>query len=235
MLLIQFHALAIPGVLLLAFCVLYSYQRSRLTVRRAIRGLVGALLLAFLSQVVSTVLDYEVNPLSQWLVPSLCFGCVLAGIDYKKLRRDEKAVAGVLTFLIAFSGPFLSIEYLEIFQRGRFTGNPDYTRQLCPIQMKHNLKSLQKQLAEVTGQTDTDYPAGWLADSAVIGLLPVEMQAYDRKDSAVLSNDIVTYWHSWYTNIYGVQHRIEYGLWYPGGPLKAAIAQVSWKVRNPIR
>jgi hypothetical protein len=171
------NALGLMLVLLLTAVILVRFGRWSASFLRVATGCVAGFGLFLLTACFTTVLDYEANPIHQWLIPSVCLAVLITFTAPGRIRN-------IAATAIALSAVVWSFHYLCLLgPDSAYTGSPYWARRRAQATSRSHLRVINEALKVAAEADNHSYPAGWVSESEVGRLIPSDSIRYTRSRS----------------------------------------------------
>jgi len=207
------NAAGIILVLLFTCILLWKFGKDPIEPRRLAIGILSGLVCAVVCTFGGCTHACGAGiPISQWFVPSLCAGLLIATVDRASVRRSA-------TVVITVCGTVLCYHFVELVHEPGCTGSPTWEMKVCADINNVELNRVRDLLRSRGAGDATTYPAGWLDERPLVDLVPDGGRAGLHGRTVAIS----LFWHSWFTGLYHKQTRHNLRIWYPGGTLLQAV------------
>ena len=213
------------------FALVRYFRRPANAMQVFVAVLIGLLLISLhviagKQLVYATVLFVELPPV-QSLMPGIAIA--LLGIFTTRPHRTVRVTAWIIFAVsLLLAGHF-------VWQVGtqRYTESPSSFTQRLQDQHQHELDNLNEALSHIQGYyPQKTFSASWLDRSVVFTRLMDEIMSWPCPPPTIIHHDatFTTYWHTWFTGLYGV-HEVPIAVWYPGGKINDAIGKLEYRPR----
>ena len=201
----------VHAILLIVFPVATAWACRKFWMRPGLLRLFGAVVagsfLALFAGASAVVWTYSGQPATQWILPGICLVGIIAFVKEETVRTGLTLVWTLTMFGMCH-------HYLLLVNGPGYTGNPNIEKRWAAVK-RSLLRSVSNRLATVTSD-NSDYPAGWLAESSI---LTKHDKVVDRRSLTFSSTIVSPFWHSWLTGLYR-SRSVPQAVWYPGGRLR---------------
>ena len=207
------NAAGIILVLLFTCILLWKFGKDPIKPRRLAIGILSGLACAVICTFGGWTHACGAGiPISQWLLPSLCAGLLIATVDRAAVRRT----AGVF---ITVCGMVLCYHFVELVHEPSCTGSPTWEKKVCADINRVELNHVRELLRSRGADDALTYCAGWLDEPPRVDLLPDGQRPGLHGRTVAIS----LCWHSWLTGLYHKETLHNLRIWYPGGTLLQAV------------
>lgn len=209
------NAIVLLIVPLVTLILLWKFGRFSVNFKKVVKAILFLLFTSVLNIITSTHLCDAGTPFCQWLVPAVCGGAIIIGMEEKKIKRTSVIVMFVVSIV-------LSQHFVHLVHEDNYIGNPNPRIN----SMSESLLECQKELLKTDEEfVNRTYPAGWIEESLK------ELEEFNLIVKGPFKKiEIHKLWHTNFTGIYGATDK-QLGVWYPGGILQDAIGKIVIKER----
>ena len=213
------HALMLIALPLLTLLACAAGGRPDRPRQRTSVLLGGVLILIVLAGSLSAHGCNAGQPVMQWGIPGVCLLATVLWVHNQRL-------AGALAVASALAMFGLSFHYSEVVHGPIYVGDPNYGKTRA-ARLIRELSLTSQVIEELTEKNDATYPAGWLAETALVAQ---HRKAFEGVAMAWERVEVSPLWHSRLTRLYRRTTRpVE--MWYPGGEPRDAAARLEWRER----
>jgi hypothetical protein len=211
------HAIALIAIPLITVAACVRFRQRALRQGRVLGAIFGGSVLSLLAGILSSHACSAGQPLTQWLIPGVCFAATVALVRRAAVRDPWALALLTLMFLLSF-------HYSHIVHGPTYVGSPDFGRVL-EARAAAELQQAAQVLQKLGAKDDAAYPQGWLREAAFVSSHPTEFEGVAFEWAEVR---VAPLWHSILTRLY-LRNTTVVAMWYPGGRLRDAAGKLRYR------